>query len=87
MYTRIHMHWYIYMCVGVHALCIAKRIHRHEPRRFMWVYADHAHTVCACLHPQRIRDYAQRRCLRILVSKYDADSCGVEIHEGVSMDL
>jgi len=55
MYTRIHMHSYIYKCVGVHALCIAKRIHRHEPRRFMWVYADRAHTVCVYLHPQRIR--------------------------------
>jgi len=21
----------------------------------MWVYADRAHTVCVCLHPQRIR--------------------------------
>ena len=49
------MHSYIYMCVGVHALCIAKYIHRHEPRRFMWVYADRARTVCVYLHPQRIR--------------------------------
>ena len=43
------------MCVGVHTLCIAKGIHRHGPRRFMWVYVDRAHTVCVYLHPQRIR--------------------------------